>query len=151
MRAPSAPGLFLACASRCSYHRMSHQLTITVHPDVYAICRLAPDSLVPVWSGGGSFLSVTRTVSELSVVCEQRLVPESIHAERTRRLLQIEGTLAFTLIGVLASVAAPLAEAEISIFVVSTYDTDYILVSDKDLQRATAKLEAAGHAVRSAL
>lgn len=151
MREPSAPGFVLACASQRSYHRMSHQLTISVHKDLYAICRLAPDSPVPVWSGGGAFVSVTRTASELSVVCQQALVPESVHAERNRRLLQIEGTLAFTLIGVLASVAAPLAAAEISIFAVSTYDTDYLLVSDKDLQRASRTLEAAGHAVRTSL
>lgn len=76
------------------------------------------------------------------------MVPESAHAERSRRLLQIEGTLAFTLIGVLASVAAPLAAAEISVFAVSTYDTDYLLVSEKDLPRAQEVLEAAGHTIR---
>lgn len=93
-------------------------------------------------------MSVTRTALELSVVCAEAMVPESAHAERNRRLLQIEGTLAFTLIGVLASVAAPLAAAEISIFAVSTYDTDYLLVSEKDLQRATEVLDTAGHTVR---
>lgn len=103
---------------------MSHQLTITVHPDRYAICRLEPGATLPAWAGGAEFLCVTRTSHELSIVCSQTMVPESVHAERDRRLLQIEGTLAFTLIGVLASVATPLADAEISIFAVSTYDTD---------------------------
>jgi uncharacterized protein len=126
---------------------MSHQLTITVHPEQYAICRLEPDAPVPVWAGG-SFLSITRTSKELSVVCEEEMVPEAAHAERDRRLLQIEGTLAFVLTGVLASVAEPLAKAEISIFAVSTYDTDYLLISEKDLRRATDVLEAAGHTVR---
>ena|SRR5262245_21319223 len=127
---------------------MSHQLTITVHPERYAICRLQPDAVLPAWAVGASFLSVTRTTLELSVVCEDARVPESAHAERDRRLLQIEGTLAFTLIGVLASVAEPLAKAEISIFAVSTYDTDYLLVSEKDLHRARQVLDAAGHTVR---
>jgi len=127
---------------------MSHQLTITLHPEPYAICRLEPDAPVPVWAGGAAFLSVTRTPVELSVVCAEEMVPEAAHAERARRLLQIEGTLAFALTGVLASVAEPLAEAEISIFAVSTYDTDYLLISEKDLQRATEVLEAAGHTVR---
>lgn len=127
---------------------MSHQLTITVHPDRYAICRLEAGAPLPAWAGGGDFLSVTRTAQELSVVCTDSMVPESAHAERSRRLLQIEGTLAFTLIGVLASVAAPLAAAEISVFAVSTYDTDYLLVSEKDLPRAQEVLEAAGHTVR---
>jgi hypothetical protein len=76
------------------------------------------------------------------------MVPGHVHAERNRRLMQIEGTLAFSLTGVLASVAAPLANAGISIFAVSTYDTDYLLVSDEDLQEATQVLEAAGHTIR---
>src|SRR5262249_34577757 len=107
---------------------MSHQLTITVHPEKYAICRLDAGTSVPVWAGGARFLSALGTALELSVVCEDTMVPEGVPAERDRRLLQIEGTLAFSLTGVLASVAEPLAKAEISIFAVSTYDTDYLLV-----------------------
>jgi hypothetical protein len=127
---------------------MSHQLTITVHSDRYAVCRLEPGATLPAWAGGAEFLSVTRTSHELSIVCSEAMVPESVHAERDRRLLQIEGTLAFTLIGVLASVATPLAEAEISVFAVSTYDTDYLLISERDLRRAAEVLEAAGHTIR---
>jgi hypothetical protein len=95
-----------------------------------------------------SFLTITRTASELSIVCEESAIPADAHAERKRRLLQIEGTLAFTLSGVLASVATPLAEAEVSIFAISTYDTDYILVADEDLDRAITALEGAGHKVQ---
>lgn len=82
------------------------------------------------------------------MVCADAYVPTGIHAERDRRLLQIEGTLAFTLTGVLASLATPLAKAGISIFAVSTYDTDYILVSEKDLLATKQVLEAAGHTIR---
>ena len=103
---------------------------------------------MPAWAGGAEFLCVTRTAQELSIVCSQAMVPEPVHAERDRRLLQIEGTLAFALIGVLASVATPLAAAEISVFAASTYDTDYLLVSERDLRRATEVLEAAGHTIR---
>ena len=130
---------------------MSHQLTITVHPEHYAICRLEPNAALPAWAVGANFLSVTRTALELSVVCEDARVPDFAHAERDRRLLQIEGTLAFALTGVLASVAEPLAEAEISIFAVSTYDTDYLLVAEQDLHKATAVLDAAGHTVRQSV
>jgi hypothetical protein len=130
---------------------MSHQLTITVHPDRYAICRLEPGAALPAWAGGAEFLCVTRTADELSIVCSDAMVPESIHAERDRRLLQIEGTLAFTLIGVLASVATPLADAEISVFAVSTYDTDYLLISQRDLHRAAEVLETAGHTIRQTI
>ncbi len=102
----------------------------------------------PSWALGAEFLSITRTANELSIVCEERIVPDDLHAERNRRLLQIEGTLAFSLTGVLASVATPLANAGISTFAVSTYDTDYLLVSEKDLSEATQALDAAGHIVR---
>jgi hypothetical protein len=127
---------------------MSHQLTIVVYPGLYAISRLDSGAAVPAWVGGARFLTITRTASELSIVCEEQMVPAEVHAERNRRLMQIEGTLAFTLTGVLASVAAPLAGAGISIFAVSTYDTDYLLVSEEDLQEATQVLESAGHAIR---
>ena len=127
---------------------MSHQLTIVVYGKAYAICRLEPSAAVPGWAAGAMFFSVTRTSSELSIVCEEAMVPAETHAERNRRLMRIEGTLAFSLTGVLASVAAPLAEAGISIFAMSTYDTDYLLVSDEDLQEATRVLETAGHTIR---
>ena len=128
--------------------RLSHQLTIAVHPGRYAICRLEPEAALPAWAAAREFLSVTRTEQELSVVCMESAVPEDVHAERKRRLLQIEGTLAFTLTGVLASVAVPLAKAEISIFAVSTYDTDYLLVTEEDLAATMEVLEAAGHTIR---
>jgi uncharacterized protein len=129
---------------------MSHRLTITVHPETYAICRLEAEAHVPDWACGAGFLSITRTRNELSIVCEDRAVPADAHAERNRRRLQIEGTLPFALTGVLASIASPLAEAEISIFAISTYDTDYILVANEDLERASAVLEGAGHKVQRA-
>jgi hypothetical protein len=127
---------------------MSHQLTIVVYPGLYAICRLDSEAAVPAWAGGARFLTITRTASELSIVCEEKMVPEQVHAERNHRLMQIEGTLAFTLTGILASIASPLATAGIGVFAVSTYDTDYLLVSEEDLQEATRVLEAAGHAIR---
>jgi hypothetical protein len=127
---------------------MSHQLTIIIYEKMYAVCRLEPNAAVPEWAGGGRFLSITRTKNELSIVCEEEMVPNDVHCERHRRLMQIEGTLAFTLTGVLASVALPLAKAELSIFAISTYDTDYLLIADEDLQKATEMLEAAGHTIR---
>ena len=65
--------------------------------------------------------------------------------------MHVEGTLAFALTGVLASLAGPLATAGISVFAVSTYDTDYLLVSNENLQEAMEVLETAGHAVRQFL
>ena len=119
-----------------------------MRPQIYAICKLGPDARVPDWAIAEDFWCVTRTAFELSVVCEERDVPAGTHAERGRRLLRIEGTLAFSLTGVLASVVSPLADAQISIFAVSTYDTDYLLVREADLNRAVGALESAGHTVK---
>ena len=127
---------------------MNHQLTITVHAELFAICRLDPEAEVPQWAGGETFLTISRTKTELSIVCEEARVPAEIHAERRRRLMQIAGTLAFSLTGILAAVAVPLAEAHISIFAVSTYDTDYVLVADEDLEHAISVLESAGHVIQ---
>ena len=127
---------------------MNHQLTISVHPELFGICRLEPAAESPAWANGGKFLTVSRTPHELSIVCAEVRIPEGITAERGRRLLQVEGVLPFSLTGVLAAIAAPLAEAQVSIFAVSTYDTDYLLVSETDLERAIQVLEAAGHAIR---
>ncbi|GAC1636332.1 MAG: ACT domain-containing protein [Candidatus Acidiferrum sp.] len=127
---------------------MRHQLTIRVHAERFGICRLKPDEQIPAWAQASKFLTVSRTPAELSIVCEETLIPEEIAAERRRRLLQVEGILPFSLTGVLAAIAGPLAEAHVSIFALSTYDTDYMLVSSTDLERAIQVLEAAGHAIR---
>jgi hypothetical protein len=127
---------------------MSHQLTITVHPELYAICRLAASDGVPEWAAGERFVTISRTKNELSIVCEEARVPGVFQAERKRRLMEVDGTLPFSLTGILAAMAVPLAEANVSIFAVSTFDTDYLLISDNDLENAISALEAAGHVVR---
>jgi uncharacterized protein len=127
---------------------MEHQLTIVVYAEVYAICQLEPQAEVPAWAAGQEFVSITRTEAELSIVCRQELVPGDVRAEKNRRLMRIEGKLGFELTGVLASVTAPLSVAKLSIFTISTYDTDYLFIADEDLQKATEMLEAAGHTVR---
>jgi len=127
---------------------MSHQLTIVVYQKMYAVCRLEPQAVIPAWADGAEFVSVTRTAAELSIVCQQDKLPGDVRAEKNRRLMRIEGKLGFELTGVLASVTAPLSKAELSIFAMSTYDTDYLLIADEDLQKAAEMLEAAGHTIR---
>ena len=127
---------------------MEHQLTIVVYPEVYAVCQIEPQAAIPAWAQGREFVSITRTAAELSIVCQQGMLPGDVRAEKNRRLMRIEGKLGFELTGVLASVTAPLSKAELSIFAISTYDTDYLLIADEDLQKATEMLEAAGHTIR---
>lgn len=122
-------------------------LTLSLHKERFAVCRLAPGDEVPAWAGGGEFTSVTRTRDELSVVCAERAMPEGIRCEGGWRVFEIEGPLDFGLTGVLASVAGPLAAAGVSIFAVSTFDTDYVLVREETVERSIAALGAAGHRV----
>ena len=123
-------------------------LTLDLLPDTFAIARLDPQADLPGWVQGGDLASITRTPSELSIVCESHRVPSAILAEREYRCLRVLGPLQFSATGVLESLARPLAESAISIFALSTYDTDYVLVAGRDLERAVACLLAAGHDVR---
>ena len=90
---------------------------------------------------------MTRTDNEVSVVCRDRDVPEGESAERGWRVLEVLGPLDFSLTGVVASLVDPLSRAEIPIFVISTFETDYVLVRDSDLDDAVEALELAGHDV----
>jgi hypothetical protein len=123
-------------------------LTLTVLPETFAIARLDPDAAIPPWALAASgFVSITRTADEVSIVCAETTVPEGTRASRGWRCLRVAGPLDFALVGVLASLASPLADAGISIFAVSTYDTDYLLVREPDLIAAIQTLRRAGHVV----
>ncbi len=115
--------------------------------ELYAIVRLHPDAGLPDWVEGGHFWSVTRSDSELSVVCREEDVPEDASAERGWCALEVAGPLDFSLTGVVASLVSPLADAGVPIFVLSTFDTDYLLVREPDLPRAAEALRGAGHTI----
>jgi 8-oxo-dGTP pyrophosphatase MutT (NUDIX family) len=123
-----------------------HCLTLVVLGGTFAICRLEGDAAVPPWVTG-DLVSITRTAAELSIVCCQSAVPEGIHCELNWRCLRVAGPLPFSLVGVLASLTVPLAESGISIFALSTFDADYLLIRDKDLEAALSVLRQEGHTV----
>ena len=127
---------------------MARKLSIEVLETGFAICRLEADAAVPDWAQSCSFTSVTRTPEELSVVCPQDRVPVGVTCERHWRCLQVVGPLDLSLVGVLASLATALADAGVSIFAVSTYETDYLLVRDGDLVAAAEALRDAGHKIQ---
>jgi uncharacterized protein len=122
-------------------------MNLQVYAESYAICRLSPDDNFPSWTRG-KFISVTRTEEELSVVCEQNAVPSDIKCERDWCMLQVEGPMDLSIVGVLASLTKPLAEAGINLFAISTFDTDYLLVKVEKLEAAKVALEKAGHTVQ---
>ncbi len=113
-----------------------------------AVCRLAADAAVPPWATHAArFLTISRTGDELSITAEQNRVPPEAQCERDYRALRVRGPLPLNLIGVLAAIADPLAAAGLSIFAISTYDTDYVLVKERDVASATLALRQAGHRV----
>lgn len=115
-------------------------LSLVVLEPIFAVCRLSAAEAVPDWAYLGSFSSVSRTPRELSIVCEQDNVPSEVRAEVGWRCLMVEGPLAFTEVGILASLTAPLAAAGVSVFAVSTYDTDFLLVKEADLEQTLSSL-----------
>jgi hypothetical protein len=124
-------------------------LKFSMVPGTYAVCRMPASAAVPAWAAK-AFASITRTADELSIVCEERHIPADADGiefqfERGWVLLKLHGPFPLDAIGVLASVAKPLAEAAISLFALSTFDTDYVLVKRTHAKQAIAALTLAGH------
>jgi putative acetyltransferase len=141
-RLPEAHG---TTAERTNPSRRLPQLLLD---GTFAVCRLDSASSIPPWATADDFFSITRTADELSVVCRQDAVPDGINCERGWRCLRVAGTIPFSVVGVLASLTAPLADAGISVFALSTFDTDYLLVKAKDLERAVDVLRRRGHTIQ---
>jgi hypothetical protein len=118
-------------------------------PDIYAVCRLDKNAPVPDWGIRGPFSSITRTAGELSVVCPEAQVPGGVNKEGGWKILMVEGPLDFSLTGVLASLIAPLAREGISVFALSTHDTDYLLVKKEQLEKAVRALRGEGYEVET--
>src|SRR5687767_3318502 len=124
-------------------------LKLLVVDGSFGISRLPANAAVPPWAHGGGLVSVTRTADELSVVCPDAAVPEGVKCERGWRCLRVAAAMPLSTVGVMAALSAALASAGVSLFAVSTFDTDYLLVRAADFDRAVAALRAAGHAVES--
>jgi hypothetical protein len=120
------------------------RLQLSLLPDVLAVCRLEPSDPIPDWATRTGFFSVSRTRDQLSIVCANSEVGDDVRASRGWRAIKIEGPLDLDLVGILVSVAVPLAHAGIGILPIGTFDTDYILVRDRQLQQAIKALRATG-------
>jgi hypothetical protein len=122
-------------------------LRLRVLGPAFAVARLEAQESTPAWAQQSAFHTVSRTPTGGSVLCPWEDVPEDVRREGPFRAFEVEGPLDFALTGVLAALLAPLAEAGISVFVHSTFDTDYVLVRAERLDAASAALRAAGHAI----
>ena len=120
------------------------RLQLSLLPDVLAVCRLEPSDPIPDWATRTGFFSVSRTTDQLSIVCANSEVGDDVRASKGWRAMKIEGPLDLDLVGILVSVAVPLAHAGIGILPIGTFDTDYILVRDRQLPQAIKALRATG-------
>jgi len=121
------------------------RLSLTLLPQTLALCGLDPEAPWPDWVQGPGLVSLTRTEEELSLICPQDRLPAGLTAQRGWRCFKVGGPLDPNQTGVLAALSEPLAQAGVSLLVVSTFETDYILIKEKDLSRAVEVWERAGH------
>jgi hypothetical protein len=128
---------------------VSHKLSR--YPETLAVVRLGPGAEVPSWAESSSLFSITVTATETSIVCAARSVPKKSVHQRPFTAFEVEGPLDFALTGVLAELLAPLAAAEISVFTLSTFDTDWILVPGDKADAAAEEWRRAGHEVTAAV
>ena len=123
------------------------KLSLKILPERLAVCRFEPTAPLPDWIGEVGFYSLTRTEAELTLVCpETRLAPGTT-SETGWRCFKVQGLLDFSEIGIIFSLTQPLAKNGVSVFVISTFDTDYFMVKEKDLAKAIDALAAEGHQV----
>ena len=128
----------------------TRKLELDLRPERFAVVRLARGADIPWWVESSTFFSVTRAENELSIICDETAVPKAGNAVGGLRCLAVRGPLGFSEVGILSSLARPLADAHIGIFTISSFDTDYIFVEDDSVERAVTVLSEAGHVVHSA-
>jgi len=109
---------------------------LSVLPEKLGICRFDEGSPIPAWAQDIHFCSITRTETELSITCLQDEIPAGVLAEKDWRAFKLESDVGLESVGVIATLSKPLADAGISIFNVSTYETNYVLVEDKNLKKS---------------
>jgi len=122
-------------------------LSLIILPQRFAICRLSPDEPLPAFPSHSQFISITRTNDELSIVLPEEIVPSDWKSETGWCCVKVVGPLDLGLTGVLASLVMPLSEEGISVFFISTYDTDYLLIKEENLNKATKILLKNCHVV----
>jgi hypothetical protein len=134
-------------ANRKEKYIMSKSFVISVLKDGYKVCRLNAFDGVPDWALDSPLSSVTRTAEELSIVCPDQVAPDEFKSEHEWKCLKIHGPLGFDEVGIISSLTRVLANADISVFVLSTFETDYILVKKMNIEKAAKVLSDSGHEI----
>ena len=121
------------------------QLQLSLLKDKYGICTLPNTAPIPDWALTQSLASITRTEKELTIVCRLEILPSQYQSDLKWRCFKIDGSFDLNQIGVISSISSPLADAGISIYVISTYDTDYFLIQEQNLEKTISVLSNSGH------
>ena len=125
------------------------EIALTLLRTPFGICRLPATAPVPEWTAAaGTFLTISRSRDELSIIADEAAIPQEVDARRGYRAIYVDGPLPLDLVGILVAILAPLADAGIPSLAVATFDTDYVLMHEDVLLRALAALEAAGHRLK---
>jgi uncharacterized protein len=127
---------------------ISMNLTLDLLKETFAVAQLTARAPVPEWAKGDNFISITKTAEELSIVCKEEFIPEGVIVQKGFRCLKVRGPLDFSLVGIMAALTQPLAEAGVSVFAISTYNTDYLMLKNSDLNTAVRALGEAGFNVQ---
>lgn len=127
------------------------RFTLAEYPEKLAIVQLAPGADVPKWAESSSIFSVTATATETSLICAGRSVPSKTPSIRPLKAFRVVGTLEETMVGVLATLLTPLADAGIPAYTFSTFQTDWILIRVVDAENAAEEWRRRGHTVTEAV
>jgi|SRR5215831_10724797 len=111
----------------------------------FAVCRLPPDAQVPDWAWASSFNSVTRTADEVSIVCNWETTPPEHRRQHPFMCIKLEGPFPLSEVGIMASFISPLVGSGVPVFVIATFDTDYVLIPEEFWGIAFGALQRAGH------
>jgi hypothetical protein len=125
------------------------KLSLKLLPDRMAVCRFDPTTSIPNWVGPSDFYSVTGTDQELTIVCAEAFVAQGTASDTGGQCSTVEGPLDFSEIGIIFSLTQPLAQNNVPVFVISTFDPDYFMVKEKDLAKTIDVLTAAGHQINT--
>jgi hypothetical protein len=123
------------------------QLQLSLLKDKYGICTLPNTAPIPGWAAAQSLASITRTEKELTIVCRREIIPSQYQSDLNWRCFKIDGSFDLNQVGVISSISSPLAEAGISIYVISTYDTDYFFIQEHNLEQTISVLSGSGHSI----
>lgn len=126
---------------------VSATYTLHQYPEKMVVAGLPAGAEVPTWAESASLFSISATATETTVVCAGRSVPKKVKSEGPFTAFAVEGPLDFSQTGVLHALLGPLAEAEISVFTISTYPTDWILVPTGKAEAAAEEWRRRGHTV----